>query len=179
MKKIIATGKWGMDLWGNYKWEINYSSILSELIRCAGKCSNYASDLFIDWSSIENDLKNPNWRGGIYMFGFRDSGVDATNAVNHNKEIPNYYNEIRMLEVIIDDEEITMELTERAVVVDEHKLPSKYRSCTLEDAAIQAVSDAIGEICHDFGIECPEDYDEDNEYTELVCGISNFIEAHA
>lgn len=59
------------------RWNINYSGILSDLIRKAGRyCKHYASDLFIEWESIKNCLDDPNYEGGIYLFGFREMGID-------------------------------------------------------------------------------------------------------
>lgn len=50
-----ATGEWSNDIFGSEKsWNINYSDILTLLIQKAGTiCKNYASDLFIIWSSLE------------------------------------------------------------------------------------------------------------------------------
>ena len=50
-------------------WDINYSDILSQLIKSAGKyCKRYASDLFIDWKAIDSLLEegtpiNRTWIG--------------------------------------------------------------------------------------------------------------------
>ena len=44
------SGFWS-DSW--HKWDINYSSILTLLIKEAAKCKRYSSDLFIDWRSID------------------------------------------------------------------------------------------------------------------------------
>ena len=57
---------------------INYSSILSRLIVEAGKrCEAYASDLFISWESMLNDISKIEGNTNLtYYFGFRDMGVD-------------------------------------------------------------------------------------------------------
>lgn len=58
--------------------EINYSSILSRLIQEAGRwCKSYASDLFIDWRSIDEAIRNDGLESGSHLFGFRESGVDG------------------------------------------------------------------------------------------------------
>ena len=70
--------------WNSYsrRWDINYSAILSNLIIEAGKfCECFASDLFIDWRVIETELENIDYRGGSYLFGFRQNGVDHNNFV--------------------------------------------------------------------------------------------------
>lgn len=162
---------------GKEVWSINYSSILTELIKCAGRyCTNYASDLFIEWDRIVKHLENPMWSNCTYMFGFRDSGVDDASSIEHNIEIPNYYDCIKELTIRTHENEITMELED--FPMPKHKQPSKYRHDVLEDAAVQAGSDALYYLCQDFGIEVPDD-GEDEEYMDLLCGISNYIENHA
>ena len=70
-----ATGEWSNDIFSGEKcWNINYSDILTFLIQKAGTiCKNYASDLFISWSSLENEMKQDGqeYAGGKYLFGFR------------------------------------------------------------------------------------------------------------
>lgn len=178
MKKIIATGRL-TNQFGEYKWHINYSSILTELIKCAGKCTYYASDLFIEWESVVNNLNNPDYEGGSYKFGFRDSGVDNAKQILSNRDNPNHYNCIRALTITVDEDEMTMELTEEPVVIDAYKLPAKYSDCCLEDASAQAACDALYSLCRDFGIEFPSDYDEDDEFTNMLCTVSVFLENHA
>ncbi len=56
---------------------VNYCSILTALIQVAGRiCRRYASDLFIDWMSINKKLQDKSYNGGKYLFGFREDGVD-------------------------------------------------------------------------------------------------------
>lgn len=110
--KMTATGNW-VDSKG--KWDINYSNILTFLIQKAGKiCKHYASDLFISWSSLENEMKQDGleYTGGKYLFGFRESGVDHDNYVlsrlnNYGIEgLKRDIQELYMLEVSIDKESL-------------------------------------------------------------------------
>ena len=56
---------------------VNYSGILTTLIQAAGRiCKRHASDLFIDWKSIDAELRDKSYDGGKYLFGFREDGVD-------------------------------------------------------------------------------------------------------
>ena len=62
--------------------DINYSSILTKLIQLAGRyCESYASDLFIDWSTIDESLVNGTIESGAHLFGFREMGVDHSTFV--------------------------------------------------------------------------------------------------
>ena len=104
--------------WSNYsgKYDINYSSILSRLIQEAGRfCENFASDLFIDWQSIELDLEKPDFSGGVYLFGFRQSGVDHNTFVlsRYNSEgdyAKHNYRSLWRLDISVNDRDIKMEL---------------------------------------------------------------------
>ena len=76
-----ASGYYYEDMTGShYLSEINYSGILSFLIRQVGqKVKNYNSDLFIDWMLIVDKLKNlPDEEETQYdfWFGLRDQGID-------------------------------------------------------------------------------------------------------
>lgn len=91
------------------KFNINYSSILTFLIKVAGRiCKYYASDLFITWSSLEEQLYNVEYTGGKILFGFRESGVDSNSFVlsrlnNYGKEqMEKDIKELYMLEVEIN-----------------------------------------------------------------------------
>lgn len=110
---ITTEGTWQCDLFGEVCWNINYSSILTQLIQDAGRwCKFYASDLFIMWNcSIEKHMKDPTWEGGVYKFGFRESGVDNDFQISRNLENVHYYREIRTLTVTIEGLKIRMELT--------------------------------------------------------------------
>ena len=66
------------------EWNINYSSILTTLIKEAGKCEAYSSDLFIVWEySVMKNLKNMIGGEKDYcVFGFRNYGVDGNDFCN-------------------------------------------------------------------------------------------------
>ena len=73
-KEMIAQGKVT-----NGELNINYSSILTKLIQEAGRwCERFASDLFIDWKQIDNELGHGAEHERSYLFGFRMDGVDHT-----------------------------------------------------------------------------------------------------
>ena len=64
-------------------WYINYSSILTTLIQNTGRfCERFASDLFIDWSTIDSKLQDGSMETGSYFFGLRDSGVDHESFID-------------------------------------------------------------------------------------------------
>lgn len=110
------TGRWSNDIFGKECWNINYSDILTFLIQKAGTiCKHYASDLFIFWSSLENEMKKEGqeYAGGKYLFGFRELGVDHDNYVlsrlnNYGVEgLKKDVKELYMLEVSITRKEST------------------------------------------------------------------------
>lgn len=91
---------------------INYSSILTRLIQAAGRvCKRYASDLFIDWKSIDASLRDKSYSGGRYLFGFRENGVDHAEYVLgriNGSGMGHYKSEIKelyMLEVKVGRDE--------------------------------------------------------------------------
>ena len=116
-KPIRADGYWST--YENH-WDINYSSILTRLIQSAGRfCKNYASDLFIDWISIEKRLTEENlYTDGVYeyLFGMRKQGVDHMSYIlsnaNNGKYLSDYYSEMFKLTVKVVNKNITMELIE-------------------------------------------------------------------
>lgn len=90
-------GQWSFN---ENKWCINYSSMLSFLIKQAGThCKNYASDLFITWQTVEILLKDPDAFHGTVFFGIRENGVDhleficnrLTNGFKHEQYIGGIY----------------------------------------------------------------------------------------
>lgn len=74
---------------------INYSSILSRLIVEAGKrCESYASDLFISWETMLNDISKIEENTNLtYYFGFRDMGVDHELFIQTRLDSPEAYGE--------------------------------------------------------------------------------------
>ena len=80
---------------GNYSYK-------SELIQeCGRLCERYASDLFIDWQSINEKIENKTMTTSTYLFG-------------NNKQYAYYeYRKIYRLDVVVEnDGEITMKLAE-------------------------------------------------------------------
>ena len=117
-KTVTAWGGRARDLtWDGKAWEINTSSILTRLIQAAGRyCESYASDLFIDWKILEENLENPDYTGGRLLFGFRESGVDGNSFIlsryNNDGKYARYeYRAMYALDVKIEpDGCMTMEL---------------------------------------------------------------------
>lgn len=66
------------------KWSINYSGILSFLIKEAAKCEHYASDLFISWESVMEKIQCG--ESFSYFFGFRRMGVDHESFIRSRCE---------------------------------------------------------------------------------------------
>ena len=60
-----------------FYWNINESSILTKLIQDTGRfAERYASDLFIDWQSVDHYIRNGETENKSWLFGIRESGVD-------------------------------------------------------------------------------------------------------
>ena len=92
--------------WDNYskEWNVNYSSILSVLIKEAAKCEFYSSDLFIYWIDIEKSLHE--MKEGdkkYYTFGFRNNGVDGNTFVNARIRCKQQYFSIYVLTMEVVD----------------------------------------------------------------------------
>jgi hypothetical protein len=94
--------------------EINTSSILTKLIQiCGTNCRSYASDLFIDWQSLAERLKNPAYHGEKMLFGIRENGVDHADFIfsrieglTNCDDISNIYcGGIWFLDIIVDKNE--------------------------------------------------------------------------
>lgn len=90
--------------------DINYSNILTKLIQLAGRyCESYASDLFIDWRSIDEKLRDGSIESGCHLFGFREQGVDHNSFVfSRASESHRYfeyaYRAIWLLNIEVHDE---------------------------------------------------------------------------
>ena len=179
-KMITETGRWGRDIFGQEMWVINCSSILSKLIKVAGNnVDNYSSDLFISWNEIEEELKNREYDGGMYKFGFRNSGVDHLEWIERNKEEANYYSDIYVLTIVVDRDEmeITMTLYREQPEIGKYKCPPKYRYDALEDAVLQHTSDVMEKLIKDFGIELLDS--EKDEFSDLISMVASYVERKA
>lgn len=88
---------------------LNTSGILTALIQEAGKCKSYASDLFLSWAGLQEDLQGWNRPGKTsYLFGFRDDGVDMIGTWTcRTREM---YNSVYRLDVELTEEYIRMDL---------------------------------------------------------------------
>lgn len=91
-KSVVSYGTWSNH---HAKWDVNYSAILTELIQNAGRwCERYASDLFIDWMTIEEYLRCKDIENRSFLFGFRQDGVDNATFVisrfNHDEYTMEY-----------------------------------------------------------------------------------------
>lgn len=66
------------------RFDVNTSSILTRLIQEAGRfCEHFASDLFIDWKSIESfiDESAGKMESKTFLLGFREYGVDGNSFI--------------------------------------------------------------------------------------------------
>lgn len=98
------------------KFDINHSSIFSELIQAAGMgCENFASDMFIELEAIKRAIDNV--ENYVRFIGIRTLGVDGDTfiASRLNRKSCNYepaaYIKLYKLEISIVDDEMTMTLT--------------------------------------------------------------------
>lgn len=89
---------------------LNYSSILTKLIQEAGRwCRRYASDLFVDWHSLANDIDNGTLDSRTMLFGFREDGVDGNTFIcsryTQDRMISRYdYRALWRLDITVDDD---------------------------------------------------------------------------
>lgn len=101
-----------------YDYNINYSSLLSQLIfECGRFCEQFSSDLFYDWKGIQELLDERLMGTSTYLFGIRRMGVDSKNFIlaryNENGERAFYsYEKIYRLDVETNNGEIAMKLYE-------------------------------------------------------------------
>lgn len=90
------------------KFGLNYSTILTVLIKEAAKCEHYASDLFIDWRAVVEFIEDPTPGNRVFYFGFRDMGVDGNAFVEARLASPacygkNPYRALYLLEIAKDE----------------------------------------------------------------------------
>lgn len=102
---------------------INYTDILSALITEAGKvCKHYASDLFVSWESLLNDISKIEEKESeiVKYFGFRELGVDHEVYIQTKLAAPECYGDkpyqsVYKLVVNTRGQSITMKLTQLQV----------------------------------------------------------------
>lgn len=114
-KPIVETGRFSG--YSN-RYEINCSGILTRLIQEAGRfCERYASDLFIDWQTVDTFLREiGDGESGYFLFGFRQNGVDHTDFVISRYTGGGYsypekeYRSMWRLDIVADGDELKMTL---------------------------------------------------------------------
>ena len=79
-----------------FRMDANLSSEFSELIKQAGRCNRYASDLIYDINNVNESLETWTGEKTLFVFGFRRDGVDGNSFVlsrvnNECKEIYNIH----------------------------------------------------------------------------------------
>ena len=104
---IEANGHWSAY---SKSWDYNESSVLTKLIQEAGRlCDSYASDLFIDWSSLCSRIEKAgyDYEGEVCLFGMREMGVDGNSFIEARlTENPHYpYRAIYRLEITVTEED--------------------------------------------------------------------------
>ena len=98
------------------RWDVNYSTILTQLIKSVGKyCESYASDLFTDWQRIVRQLESGFPINETYIFAIRTNGVDHKEFYEVRKANPGMYgepyHEVWQLNITTEDDKwIDMEL---------------------------------------------------------------------
>ena len=111
MNEIKESGMYRCNPFGHWKWDINYSSILTKLIQEAGRwCEHYASDLFILWEIVRDSLDYEQIETNHYVFAFRDMGVDEYGSYERNKGTCYYYRAVWFLDLEVNDGTLTMTL---------------------------------------------------------------------
>lgn len=110
--KIISTGS---ICTYTGKFDINYSSIFSELIQAAGMgCESYASDMFIELENIKRAIDEA--ENYVRFIGIRTLGVDGNVfiASRLNRKSCNYepgaYIKLYRLEIAINGDKMEMTL---------------------------------------------------------------------
>lgn len=98
------------------KYEINYSSILTQLIQETGRyCEQFASDLFIDWESVLRCIDTDAEINETFLFGLRKYGVDHKEYVfsrfeNDGAYWEHNYRALYRLDIHADGKDISMTL---------------------------------------------------------------------
>lgn len=104
-----AQGQWQTDMFGTTCWDINTSGILSFLMKRAGEvCCHYLSDLFISWNILMKEMEDAGagYKGGRYLFGFREMGVDGNSYVlsRMNNDNMSGIEELYVLDVTVQND---------------------------------------------------------------------------
>lgn len=74
-----------------YVGNINMTSVWSALIKEAGKCEAYASDILIDLIPMVEQFKGKMEVGErTYFFGFRDMGIDHSTFIESRNDLSVY-----------------------------------------------------------------------------------------
>lgn len=96
--------------WDGIRFDANYSKILTILIKEAGKCESYASDLFIDWKDIDNNLYDKELESCEYWFGFRNTGIDHKEYIETRGIENEVYMSVYKLYIVINNRHIELKL---------------------------------------------------------------------
>jgi hypothetical protein len=105
------------------KYDVNTSSVFSEILRSLRYCDNYLSDVLYDIEKIRTLIEGG--KGGVVWLGFRKDGVDGVDYIRENLKDTNrmyhYYRDIIRVDVVF------IERTETVSVVLEHSDHLKFR----------------------------------------------------
>ena len=92
------------------QFAINYSEILTCLIKEAARCRRCSGDLFFEWRDIDLSLQNKNLSSNKYLFGFRETGIDNTYFVKKEGIESEKYNSVYQLDINVYYPELKMAL---------------------------------------------------------------------
>lgn len=88
-----------------YEGNINMTSVWSALIKEAGKCEAYASDILIDLIPMVEQFKEAMPTGErTYFFGFRDMGIDHSTFIESRNDLSQYRAVWRMKTMVVGSE---------------------------------------------------------------------------
>lgn len=117
-KLITAKGQWAEDRYGG-SYCINATSILTKLIQDTGRFAlRYASDLFLEWQTVLEYLKEYSEapERADFVFGIREDGVStAADAANLSSQ-RHVHRAIYVLRVFKGPSDVTMELHKATTV---------------------------------------------------------------
>ena len=117
-KIITAKGQWAEDRYGG-SYCINATSILTKLIQDTGRFAlRYASDLFLEWQTVLDYLKeySETPERADFVFGIREDGVSTvTDAANLSGQ-RHIHRAIYVLRVFKGPSDVAMELHKATTV---------------------------------------------------------------